>query len=86
MNEIKTLNEALDLLYKYKKTIISKGYGAKSIMYRVFGDMIVVINNNFKSFITKEEFMESFYKSKFYLVEIEVSETEIDQNHIVYRQ
>ena len=86
VRQIISIEEALELLYKHHMTLVSKGYGQKAIMYRVYGDKIIVINSSLKSFISKDEFIESFYQNKFYLVDIEVSDEEIDQNHIVYRQ
>lgn len=85
MERIISIKHALELL-KEHHSLVSKPYGQKGIIYTLYGDRILVQNNNLKSFITLDEFKEHFEMYPFYYVEIKSSEEEIDQNHILYRQ
>lgn len=85
MEKINNLKEALELL-KEHHTLVGKPYGSKGILYTLCEGMVLVQNNNLKSFISIEQFKEDFYLYPMYVIEIKTKEEEIDQNHIVWRQ
>ena len=85
MERILNIDEALELLKKHH-TLISKPYGSKGILYTLYGNKVLVQNNNLKSYVSIDQFKEDFNLYPFYYVEIKSSEDEIDQTHIVWRQ
>lgn len=85
MERILDIKVALQLL-KEHHTLVSKPYGQKGILYTLCDDLILVQNNNLKSFITLDQFKDDFNTYPMYYIEIKSKDEEIDQTHIVYRQ
>lgn len=82
-NKIKNSKDALILLDNY--ILMSSGYGIDSCLYILNKDMILVINNTRKYYISKEKFVEDFDLLDFYVYK-NISEIEIDQEFHKLRQ
>lgn len=82
-NKINNYKNALQLLNNY--ILISKSYGCNSCLYTLSNNMILVINNTRKYYITKEQFINDFNLSDFYIYK-SLSEIEIDQEFRKLRQ
>lgn len=81
--KIQDSKTALQLLKNY--ILISKTYGADSCLYALSKDNILVINSTRKYYITKNDFINDFYLSDFYVYK-NLSEIEIDQEFKKLRQ
>ena len=83
-NKIESVKVALVLLNNY--LLISKPYGASSKIYVLASNgSILVINENLKYYISKEEFQEEFNLAPFYIYK-NLDEIEIDQEFRNLRQ
>lgn len=82
-NKINNYKNALQLLNNC--ILISKSYGCNSCLYALSNNMILVINNTRKYYITKEQFINDFNLSDFYIYK-SLSEIEIDQEFRKLRQ
>ena len=83
-NKIENVKVALVLLNNY--LLISKPYGASSKIYALASNgSILVINENLKYYISKEEFQEEFNLAPFYVYK-NLDEIEIDQEFRNLRQ
>ena len=83
-NKIENVKVALVLLNNY--LLISKPYGASSKIYALASNgSILVINENLKYYISKEEFQEEFNLAPFYVYR-NLDEIEIDQEFRNLRQ
>lgn len=83
-NKIENVKVALTLLNNY--LLISKPYGASSKIYALASNgSILVINENLKYYISKDEFQEEFNLAPFYVYK-NLDEIEIDQEFRNLRQ
>lgn len=83
-NKIENVKVALTLLNNY--LLISKPYGASSKIYALASNgSILVINENLKYYISKDEFQEEFNLAPFYVYK-NLEEIEIDQEFRNLRQ
>jgi len=84
LQEIKSYEIAIKLLDNY--LLISRPYGEASSIYAKASDgSILVINQNIKYYITKEDFKEHFNLARFYIYK-DLNEVEIDQEFRNLRQ
>lgn len=82
-NKIKDANTALQLLQNY--LLISKTYGYDSCLYALSKNNILVINSTRKYYISKEDFLNDFHLSDYYIYK-PLSEIEINQEFKKLRQ
>lgn len=88
-NKITSFNEAINLLKTH--ILFSKEIGSSPLFYTLSIDgSIIVMNENRKYHISKDEFQKTFYMYDFYiyksLEEIKENEVEIDQEFHKLRQ